>query len=237
MKLEQIQNKIKIFCDGPNLHEINSDLSVKLDGYTFNPSLFKKNKADDYLAYSKMLLKECGDKPVSLEVIGDEKNKMIEQGIKLANLKNNVYVKVPIIFTNGDSTKDIILELVKSKIKLNITAIFTLEQIKNILPIIENTETILSVFVGRIYDSGVDGGQIIEEINSYVHKNSKCKTLWASTRMSFDIVKAIQTKSDIITMQIEQIRKLNKFGKNLVEYSKETVNQFYNDAKSSGYEF
>lgn len=237
MKLNEINKSITVFSDGPNIDEIDMKLPINIDGYTFNPSLFKNNKADDYLIYSKKILEKCDKKPVSLEVISDTENEMIEQGIKLSNLKDNVYVKIPIVYTNGESTKNVISKLVDKQIKLNITAIFTLEQIKNILPVIKDTETILSVFVGRIYDSGFNGKKIISEINNYIHENSKCKSLWASTRMTYDIVRAIETKTDIITMQVGQIKKFDKFEKDLLEYSKETVKQFYNDAKNSGYDF
>lgn len=130
MKLKNIQNKITIFCDGPNLDEIGLNFPVKINGYTFNPSLFKKNSASNYLDYSKMILDKCENAPVSLEVIADDENKMVEQAKKLATLKNNVYVKIPIVFTNGKSTLKVISQLIKNNIKLNITAIFTLDQIK-----------------------------------------------------------------------------------------------------------
>jgi transaldolase len=237
MKLEKLNDLITVFSDGPSINEINLKLPVNIDGYTFNPSLFKKNKASNYLEYSREILKKCQDKPVSLEVIADTEKEMIRQALELSKLDNNVYVKIPIIFTNGESTKNVLLELVSKEIKINITAIFTIEQVKEILPIIKDTHNILSIFIGRIYDAGHDGEEKIREINDYVHQNSQCKTLWASTRMGYDIVKAIRTNTDIITMQIDQIKKLNNFNKNLLDYSKETVQQFFEDAKISGYKF
>ena len=208
--------------DGPKIDEINSQSPTNIDGYTFNPSLFRKNNAKDYLTYSKKILEKCGDKPVSLEVISDTKNEMIRQGMIL-KLKENVYVKVPIVFSNGESTKEVIQELIKQKIKLNITAILN-DQVKDIIDI-KNTNTILSIFVGEflIY---IDGKKIIEEINYFIKKNSKCKSLWASTRMPYDIISAIQTKTDIITMPLDQINKLSKFGKNKMFIQLRQLNSF-----------
>lgn len=235
--ISKLYKRITVFSDGPKLDEIDIKLPIDIDGYTFNPSLFRKNKAKDYLVYSKEILEKCGDKPVSLEVISDTQDDMIRQGLILGKLKENVYVKVPIVFSNGKSTKEVIKELVKQNIKLNITAIFTLNQIKEIINEIKDTNTILSIFVGRIFDTGIDGEKIIEEINSFIKNNSKCKSLWASTRMPFDIIKAIKTKTEIITMPIEQIYKLSKFGKKQDMISTETVKQFYEDALKSGFKF
>ena len=123
----------------------------------------------------------------------------------------------------------------ENDIKLNITAIFTLEQIKEILPYIKDTSTILSVFAGRLYDSGIDAKEKMIEINDYVHSNSSCLTLWASTRMPFDYISADKIGTDIITMQIDHIKKLKLIGTNPINYSISTVKQFYDDAKSSGF--
>lgn len=221
--------------DGPKLNEINKDYNIDIDGYTFNPSLFKKNGAKDYLGYSKEILSMCSNKPVSLEVFADDKSGMIEQGMKLHSLSENVYVKIPITFTNGESTNSVIEELLKQNVKLNITAIFTLDQIKKIIKTVQNSESILSIFAGRIYDCGVDAKQKVKEMNEFIKNNSKCKSLWASTRMPYDFVTATEIKTDIITMQISHIEKLKMFGLELSDYSLKTVKQFYEDAKSSGF--
>ena len=231
-----MNKKINLYMDGPRLDQINNSYGLEIDGYTFNPSLFKKNGATDYIGYSKKILEICSGKPVSLEVFADDHDGMINQGKILNNLASNVFVKIPISFTNGDTTSKVIHELLNLGIKLNITAIFTLEQIKNIIDIIKDSESILSVFAGRIYDCGVDAKEKVKEINTFIKDNSKCKSLWASTRMPFDYVTAIDVKSDIITMQISHIEKLKMFGTNLNDYSLKTVKQFYEDAKSSGFE-
>ena len=149
-------NKINLYVDGPQLNEIQKNYGIEIDGYTFNPSLFKKNGATNYLEYCKEILNQCNNKPVSLEVFADDHAGMIYQGKILNNLSKNVYVKIPITFTNGESTFKVIEELFNENIKLNITAIFTLEQIKEIIEIVKESTSILSIFAGRIYDCGID---------------------------------------------------------------------------------
>ena len=230
-----MNNKIDLYADGLKLEEFDHDCGIKIDGYTFNPSLFKKNGATDYLEYSKKILSKSNKKPVSLEVFADEEAEMIKQAKILSSLSENVYVKIPITFTNKQFTTKVLQELVGEKIKLNITAIFTIEQINKILPVIKETNSILSVFAGRIFDCGVNAVEIMKTINKKVHNDSNCRTLWASPRMSFDYINAIETKTDIITMQIAQIKKIQMCKKNLNDYSLETVKTFYEDAKSSGF--
>ena len=230
-----IKNNIKLFSDGPNLSEIGKNFNIEIDGYTFNPSLFKKNGATDYLDYSKKILKVCSKKPVSLEVFADDENEMIEQGRILNGLSENVYVKIPITYTNGKSTSRVIQKLLDENIKLNITAIFIFDQIKDIIKIVEDSNSILSIFAGRIYDCGIDAKEEVRIMNKFIRENSKCESLWASTRMAFDYITAAEVKTDIITMQISHIEKLKMLGFDPKEYSLKTVNQFYEDAKTSGF--
>ena len=230
------EKKIDLYVDGLKPEEFDKKFKLSIEGYTFNPSIFKKNGASDYMGYCKKILSKIDNKPVSFEVFADDETNMLLQALILSKLSSNVYVKIPIIFTNGESTVDVIKKLNQSNVKMNITAIFTLDQIKKILPSIKDTKNILSIFAGRIFDSGINAYETMQKINHFVKQNSNCRTLWASPRMSFDYISAIETGTDIITMQPEQIIKLEKFGKNLEEYSKETVKQFYDDAKSSGYE-
>lgn len=221
-----------LYIDGPTEKEIKKLINL-VDGFTFNPSLLKKLGAKNYLGYAKKIIKKCKNKPVSIEVIADKHNEMIRQAKIINELGKNVYVKIPITFTNGKSTIKVIKNLNDEGIKLNITAIFTLNQIKKILPKIKNKKHILSVFVGRIYDCGKDGSKIMREINRYVSKKSKCKTLWASCRMSYDYIKAKKMRTNIITMTPSQIEKMKNFRLSLLEYSQKTVQQFYNDANKA----
>jgi transaldolase len=169
-----MKNNIKLYFDGPNLNEIDLNFGVQVDGYTFNPSLFKKNGAANYIEYSKKILEKCSNKPVSLEVFADDENSMINQGKILNNLGENVFVKVPITYTNGDSTLKVIQNLLAANVKLNITAIFVIDQVKEILQTVQDSETILSVFAGRIYDCGIDAKKEMIDINKLIRENSKC---------------------------------------------------------------
>ncbi len=228
-----MSNKIEIYHDGPNEDQLINLISNKISGFTFNPSIFKKLKIDNYLEACKKYSKLANQKPVSLEIIADNNKEAYDQAIKLSNISNNVYVKIPVMFTNKEPTYELIQKLTKKNINLNITAILSLQQIEELIPIVENNQNILSIFVGRIYDSGVDGEEYLKNIINY--KKRKFKFLWASARMAFDVIKAERTGFDIITLTTELIQKYNKFGINLEEVSKKTVKQFYDDAVSSGF--
>jgi len=229
------KKKIKLFADGLKIEEFENDFGIDIDGYTFNPSIFKNQGVKDYLDYSKKLIIKSNKKPISLEVFDDDEKSMIRQAKILNDLGENVFVKIPITYTNKEYTDKVLETLVKEKIKINLTALFTLKQIQKILPIVKDTNTILSVFAGRIYDCGLDANNIMREICDFVKNNSKCEVLWASPRMPYDYKGAINIGADIITMQSQQIQKLKLFGKKPEEYSLETVKQFFNDAKNSGY--
>lgn len=228
------KNNIKLYSDGPNLDEINKDFGIQIDGYTFNPSIFKRNGVSDYIGYSKKIFKICSNKPVSLEVFADDESGMIEQGKILNKLSDNVFVKIPITYTNGESTVKVIQNLLDQNIKLNITAIFIIDQIKEIIEVVKDSASILSIFAGRIYDCGIDAKEEMKNMNKLIKDNSKCKSLWASTRMAYDYMVAREVGTDIITMQTSLIEKLKMIGMSPKEYSLKTVKQFYEDAKSSG---
>lgn len=228
-----MSNKIEIYHDGPKDDQLSNLISTRISGFTFNPTIFKKLQIADYLDACKKFSKLANDKPVSLEIIADNKNDAFEQAIKLSDISNNVFVKIPVMFTNKEPTYELIKDLVKKNIKLNITAILSVKQIKELIPITEDTENILSIFVGRIYDSGLDGEEYLKDVLNY--KKRKFKFLWASARMAFDVIKAERSGFDIITLTTDLIQKYNKFGIDLEEVSKNTVKQFYDDAVSSGF--
>lgn len=227
------KNKINIYIDGPSIDEITSFL--KYDGFTFNPSLYKKLGADNYLNFSKKILEKTENKPVSIEVIADDLENCYSQALKIKELSDNVYVKIPITYTNGESTIKLIKKLSDVGVKLNITAIFTLDQIKKILGEIKNDKHILSIFSGRIYDIGLDGGELFKGMSDYIHENSNCLSLWASCRMPYDLLAAEKAGGDIITMPPSFIQKLSLFGKKPEEFSLETVQNFFDDAKKANF--
>lgn len=225
--------KIKIYIDGPEIKEIKNFLSF--DGFTFNPSLFKKLGAEDYLDFSKKIITETKEKPISIEVFADDYDTCLYQAKKINNLGKNVFVKIPITYTNGESTIKLIKKLSDDGVKLNITAIFTLNQIQDILEEIKNHGHILSIFAGRIYDIGKDASILFKEMSDYIHSNSKCLSLWASCRMAYDLIASEKAGADIITMTPALVNKINLFGTTPEEFSLETVKGFYNDAKKAGF--
>ena len=206
-----------------------------ISGFTFNPTLFKNLGVTDYLDYSKRMQQISSSLPISLEVIGDNYEEIVTQGRKLAELGSNVYVKVPITYTSGESSLDSIKTLSEEGINLNITAVFTIEQVKHILPTLKDTNAIISVFAGRLFDVGLDAKKIMREMAEYIHSNSKCSLLWASPRMHYDAISAEDVNCDIITMTCAMYKKMSLIGKSPEEYSVETVKMFFDDAQASGF--
>ena len=236
MKKYDLDNlPIEIYADGPTLEEIDGFDKTLVKGYTFNPTLFKMLGVIDYMEHCEKILKTCDTFPVSLEVFADEEDEMIRQAKILGALGENVYVKIPITNTSGKSTVNVLKTLVDEGIKLNITAIFTKMQVEEILPSVNKTESIISIFSGRIFDIGLDAVKITSEISELVHDYSDCKMLWASPRMVYDVINACDANCDIITMQSSLVKKLSLFGKTPIEFSMDTVKMFYNDAAESGY--
>jgi transaldolase len=230
--------KIKIFADGADDKEIfklNEEDHIK--GFTTNPSLMRKANIKNYETFAKDLLSKIKIKPVSFEVFSDELKTMEKQAEKIATWGRNVNVKIPITNTKGVSTCEIIQKLSSKGIICNITAIFTLEQLKGVVEILhKDTPAILSVFSGRIADAGIDPEKIIFDSVNFAKNKPHSEVLWASTREVFNIFQAEKNGCQIITVPHNMLSKFNIIGKNLNEYSIETVKDFYNDAKAAGYE-
>lgn len=230
-------HNIKIFYDGVDLDFISKNKSKIIDGVTTNPTLMKKAGIENFESYSRNLIEILPDKPISLEVFSDEINEMKDQALKINSWGENLFVKIPITNSEGESTKNLISELLKEGVKLNITAIFTLEQIIHIAECFEETSNnILSVFCGRIADTGVDPEMILKEIVDFKNKNAlTVDLLWASAREVYNLKQAENSKCQIITLSQDLIEKIEKFGKDLNEYSIDTVKMFKNDAEDVGY--
>tara|TARA_B110000977_G_scaffold45457_1_gene61765 strand:+ start:5777 stop:6463 length:687 start_codon:yes stop_codon:yes gene_type:complete len=226
---------MKIYLDGATLKDIPL-YKKKVDGFTYNPTLISKFPKKNYLTYCKQLAKKTSPLPVSLEVIADDVEGMVSQAKILSKISKNIEIKIPITFTNGVYTNEVIQELVRLNIKMNITAIFNIRQIKKIHKIIKNTKTILSIFAGRIHDTGISAEKEMEIVVKFLKKNnSKCRLLWASTRQIYDYVQAKRSGCHIITMSNEIFNKKNNFKLHWKKHSLLTVNQFYLDAKKSGF--
>lgn len=230
--------KIKIFADGADLQSIiNLSKNPKIQGFTTNPTLMKKSGITDYRAFSKEALKAVSDKPFSLEVFSDDFMEMEKQAKEIASWGDNVYVKVPITNTQGESSCDLIRLLTYNNIKINVTAIFTLDQVIDAaLALQGDTPSIISIFAGRIADSGINPTPIMQAALAICKSISpQIELLWASPRELYNLVEADMIGTHIITMSHDLISKLDLIGKDLTEFSLDTVKMFRNDSIKSGF--
>tara|TARA_A100000164_G_C21790447_1_gene715510 strand:- start:121 stop:822 length:702 start_codon:yes stop_codon:yes gene_type:complete len=225
----------KIFCDIADLKLIkkfNKKNIVK--GFTTNPSLMRKAGAKDYELYSKKILKICKDKPVSLEVFADDFFAMKKQGYKINSWGKNVYVKIPVINSKGFFTGNVIKELNKKKIKLNITAVYTAKQTKKILNLInKKTKVIISIFAGRAGDVGKDPIPEFKRSILLAKNYKNVEILWASVREPYNYLQAKQLGCHIITIPPKTIEQIEKFGKSFNQLTLETVKGFLTDSLKS----
>ena len=231
--MKNIKNlKIKIFSDGANLDEM-IDMNKKdiIHGMTTNPSLMKKAGIKDYKQFAKNVLKEIKIKPISFEVFSDDFSEMEKQAYEISSWAQNVYVKIPITNTKKESSLPLIKSLAKKDIKLNITAIMTLAQVKSVISALNvNTPSIVSVFAGRVADTGQDPIPLMKESLKIMKANSQSELLWASSRELLNIFQANDIGCHIITVTKEILSKLKYVNYDLSEYSLDTVKGFYKDA-------
>lgn len=229
--------KVKIFADGANEESMLShNKSEIISGMTTNPTLIYKSGVIHYSAFIKKMLKTITKKSLSIEVVSDELDEMYIQAKTIATWGNNVYVKIPITNTKGISTYEIIEKLSNEGVKVNVTAITTTEQVKHILPALKNsTGAYISVFAGRIADTGVDPIPIMKETLEYIKSYSNIELLWASPRELLNVIQANEIGCHIITCTDDILKKLPLIGKDLTEYSLDTVKMFYDDAVKLNY--
>ena len=228
---------IKVFCDIADLKNIkkfNNNNFVK--GFTTNPSLMRKAGAKDYKSYSRQILKVCKKKPISFEVFADSPKLMIEQGVKISKWSKNVYVKVPVINSKKKFTGKVIRELNSSKIKLNITAVYTAKQTAKILKVInKKTNVIISIFAGRAADTGKDPIPEFTKSIAIAKSFKNVQILWASVREPYNYTQAKQLGCHIITIPPSIIEKIEKFGKSFDYLTTETVKGFLIDSRKSNF--
>ena len=229
--------KIKIYADGADLKSMLEEYNKGIvSGFTTNPSLMKVAGIKSYRDFGKAILKEIKDMPISFEVFGDDEETILKEARELFTWGENVYVKVPVVNTKGEFNGKIIKTLADEKVKLNITAIFTYKQGKDVMSVLnKDSEAIISIFAGRIADAGVDPIGIMKEAIELAKDYQKVEILWASCRELYSIVEANNIGCDIITVQNSILKKINLLGKDLNEYSIETVNDFFKDANSLGF--
>ena len=229
--------RTKIFCDIAELNQIKKFNKKKIvKGFTTNPSLMRKAGAKDYKFYSKKILKICKNKPVSLEVFADEYYGMKKQALQINDWGKNVYVKIPVTNSKGIFMGKIIKELNNQNIKLNITAVYSANQTRKILKVInKKTKVIISIFAGRAGDTGIDPIPQFKKSILLSKKFKNVQILWASVREPYNYLQAKQLGCHIITIPPSTIEKIENFGKSFDQLTKETVKTFLIDSKKSNF--
>lgn len=228
---------IKIYADGADLTGMLEEYNKGVvSGFTTNPSLMKKAGIKDYKEFAKEVVSKIDDMPVSFEVFGDDFETMKKEALKLSEYGKNVYVKIPIQNSKGESSIELIRELSYQKVNLNVTAIFTTKQVEDVVKAVsEDSNTIVSVFAGRLADIGIDPIEVMKKSLEIVRTKKNVELLWASTRELYNIYEADKLGVDIITVPNNILSKLSDVGTTPEEKSLETVQQFAKDIQSLGY--
>ena len=229
--------QVQIFADGADIEGICTLRSNPLiKGFTTNPTLMKQAGIKDYLKFSKEVIEVIDGLPISLEVFSDDFAEMKTQALKLSALGENVNVKIPITNTKSESSSKLVSELAKDGVSLNVTALFTLKQVDDTVAALQGSrKSYISVFAGRIADAGVDPMPIMEGALQLMRSEKQLELIWASPREVLNIVQADQIGCHVITVTHDLLKKLSGLGKDLTQFSLETVAMFANDAKNAGY--
>jgi transaldolase len=229
--------RVKIFADGADLPTM-LDMYKKpfIKGLTTNPTLMRKAGISDYRKFAKEVLAEIQDKPISFEVFSDDLSEMLNQAVEIASWGKNVNVKIPITNSEGVETTQVIKELSSRGIALNITAILTIQQVENVVKALEtDSDAFISVFAGRIADTGRDPIPLMQEALQFMKSKPKSELIWASPRELLNVIQADEIGCHVITATADILKKLDIIGKDLTQYSLETVRMFRDDALASGY--
>ena len=229
--------QVEIFSDGADLSTmLEMANKPEIKGLTTNPTLMKKAGIKDYRVFAAEVLSKITTKPISFEVFSDELLEMNLQALEIASWGKNVNVKIPVTNSEGKSTTSLISQLSKQDVTLNVTAVMTVEQVAEITKAFaDNSHGYISVFAGRIADTGIDPIPIMRQALEIMKKKPQLKLIWASPRELLNVVQADQIGCHIITATSEILAKLGLLGKDLNQYSLETVRMFRNDALSSGF--
>ncbi|MDP6781897.1 MAG: transaldolase [Alphaproteobacteria bacterium] len=228
---------VKIFADGADLDGIRElARNPLIKGFTTNPTLMRKDGISDYAAFAKDMLDVIDGAPVSFEVFADEFDEMEAQALEIASWGDNVYVKIPITNTRGDSSVPLVKRLSAQKVQVNVTAMMTLDQVRHVAEALyAETPAVASVFAGRIADTGIDPVPLMREAVGILESRPKAELLWASPRELLNIFHADEVGCHIITVTHDLLGKLSGVGKDLDRFSLETVKMFYDDAHAAGY--
>lgn len=228
---------VEVFADGADIEEMKAAYNNKyVDGFTTNPSLMAKAGVTDYKAFAEEVVKAIPDASISFEVFADDLETMEKEAEILKQYGDNVFVKIPIVTTTGESTLPLIKKLSADNVRLNVTAVYTIEQVRDITnAVTEGVPTYVSVFAGRIADTGVDPLPLMKESVEVTHSKKGVKLLWASCREVINVIQADEIGADIITCPDDVVKKVNSnLGRNIEELSIDTVKGFAKDIQSSG---
>lgn len=230
--------RIKLFADGANLeHMMNLAARPYIKGFTTNPTLMRKAGITDYQGFACRVLEHITERPVSFEVFSDEFDEMERQARIIAAWGSNVYVKIPVTNTRRESSVPLIRKLVGDGLKLNITALMTLEQVQTVAQaLLPDVPSIVSVFAGRIADSGRDPVPMMRAALEKLSALPLAELLWASPREVLNAIQADQIGCHIITVTADVLEKLSLIGKDLDEFSLDTVKMFHSDAQAANYQ-
>ena len=229
--------KVKLFADGADLGGIKEMAANPLiAGFTTNPTLMKKAGVADYKAFAHQVLGVVGGRPISFEVFADDFAEMEKQALEIASWGKNVNVKVPVTNTRGEFCGPLVERLSRAGVQLNVTAVMTLDQVKRVTDkLAADTPAIVSVFAGRIADTGRDPVPLMAEAVKILKSRPKAELIWASPRELLNVFQADSVGCHIITATNDILKKLSLVGKDLDAYSLETVEMFYKDASAAGY--
>ncbi len=231
------QLNIKIFADGADLEGI-LDLyrNPYIAGFTTNPTLMRKSGISDYERFSRQVLEHITDRPISFEVFSDEFDEMERQARKIASWGKNVYVKIPVTNTRHESSAELVKCLAREGIQLNVTALMTLEQVSTISKALQDhAPSYISVFAGRIADTGRDPMPLMKEAVEMMSPYRTQELIWASPRELLNIFHADEIGCHVITVTHDLLKKLSFVGKDLDEFSLDTVKMFHSDAQKAGF--
>ncbi|MFZ5781013.1 MAG: transaldolase [Pseudomonadota bacterium] len=227
----------KIYADGADLSALKMlCANPVIRGFTTNPTLMRKSGVTDYKAFARAALDLVGDRPISFEVFSDELNEMEQQARTLAGWGGNVYVKIPVTNTRGEWAGDLVRRLSQSGVRVNVTAVMTLPQVERLAKCLQGgAPSNISIFAGRIADSGVDPLPVMRKALEIVGSSTTIEIIWASPRELLNLVQASDVGCHIITVTSEILAKLPLLGRDLDEYSLDTVKMFHGDAMAAGY--
>ena len=229
--------RVKLFADGADLATMVSMAELNyIKGLTTNPTLMRKAGITDYKIFSLEVLRKVKNKPISFEVFTDNFDEMIRQALEIDSWAENVYVKIPVTSSTGESTAQVIEFLAKNQVKLNVTALLTVDQVKSVLEVLDpEVPSYISVFAGRIADTGIDPIEIMKDSLELIKFNHSAELIWASPRELLNVFQANEIGCHIITATSDILNKINLIGKDLTAYSLETVKMFHDDAFASGF--